>query len=330
LAKVRDADWPRNGIDHFVLARLEREGLTPSPEANKPTLLRRVTLDLTGLLPTLAELDAFLNDDSPGAYAKAVDRLLDSPRYGEHMALGWMEASRYADTDGYQNDRLRYMWVWRDWLIKTLNDNMPFDRFITEQMAGDLLPDRNFFTQVATGKDPGVTGQMIGGKKNQVQISAHGHVLESIIKQQHVSPHVNSMPGRKTTNNPGQYHDPGQCFRKKTGLITDQIRRQKDIKSVGNQINGLPGGTAVPPADHRRFIPVFQKQTRKILHHRGFSSAAQGEITHTDNRHRQLFGPEQAAAITTFPNTHQSAVQWSKGPTKHEKKFCFHKSINIL
>ena len=151
LAKVRDADWSRNGIDHFVLARLEREGLAPSPEAGKATLLRRVTLDLTGLPPTLAELDAFLDDHSPEAYAKAVDRLLDSPRYGEHMALGWMEASRYADTDGYQNDRLRYMWVWRDWLIRALNDNMPFDRFITEQMAGDLIPDRNFFTQVATG-----------------------------------------------------------------------------------------------------------------------------------------------------------------------------------
>ena len=151
LAKVRDADWSRNGIDHFVLARLEREGLAPSPEAGKATLLRRVTLDLTGLPPTLAELDAFLDDHSPRAYAKAVDRLLDSPRYGEHMALGWMEASRYADTDGYQNDRLRYMWVWRDWLIRALNDNMPFDRFITEQMAGDLIPDRNFFTQVATG-----------------------------------------------------------------------------------------------------------------------------------------------------------------------------------
>ena len=151
LAKVRDADWSRNGIDHFVLARLEREGLAPSPEAGKATLLRRVTLDLIGLPPTLAELDAFLGDQSPGAYAKAVDRLLDSPRYGEHMALGWMEASRYADTDGYQNDRLRYMWVWRDWLIRALNDNMPFDRFITEQMAGDLIPDRNFFTQVATG-----------------------------------------------------------------------------------------------------------------------------------------------------------------------------------
>ena len=151
LAKVRDTDWSRNGIDYFVLARLEREGLAPSPEAGKTTLLRRVTLDLTGLPPTLAELDTFLGDQSPGAYAKAVDRLLDSPRYGEHMALGWMEASRYADTDGYQNDRLRYMWVWRDWLIRALNDNMPFDRFITEQMAGDLIPDRNFFTQVATG-----------------------------------------------------------------------------------------------------------------------------------------------------------------------------------
>ena len=151
LPKVRDAGWPRNGIDRFVLTRLEREGLVPSPEADRASLLRRVTLDLTGLLPALEELDAFLDDDSPEAYARVVNRLLDSPRYGEHMALGWMEASRYADTDGYQNDRLRYMWVWRDWLIKTLNDNMPFDRFITEQMAGDLIPDRNFFTQVATG-----------------------------------------------------------------------------------------------------------------------------------------------------------------------------------
>ena len=151
LAKVNDDAWPRNGIDHFVLAKLESEQLAPSPEADKATLLRRVSFDLTGLPPTTGELDAFLSDPSPDAYEKAVDRLLDSPRYGEHMALGWMEASRYADTDGYQNDRLRYMWVWRDWLIRALNDNMPFDRFVTEQMAGDLLPDRNFFTQVATG-----------------------------------------------------------------------------------------------------------------------------------------------------------------------------------
>jgi len=154
VPKVKTGGWVRNPIDAFVLARLEQselEGLNPSPEADKATLLRRVTLDLTGLPPTIAELDAFQKDTSPRAYEKAVDRLLASPRYGEHMALDWMEASRYADTDGYQNDRLRYMWVWRDWLIKALNDNMPFNRFVTEQMAGDLLPDRNFFTQVATG-----------------------------------------------------------------------------------------------------------------------------------------------------------------------------------
>lgn len=151
LAKVSNSAWPRNGIDHFVLAKLEQSQLAPSPEADKATLLRRVSFDLTGLPPTTGELDAFLSDHSPDAYEKAVDRLLDSPQYGEHMALGWLEASRYADTDGYQNDRLRYMWVWRDWLIRALNDNMPFDRFVTEQMAGDLLPDRNFFTQVATG-----------------------------------------------------------------------------------------------------------------------------------------------------------------------------------
>ncbi len=151
LPKVKNEKWSRNEIDRFILARLEREGWRPSTQADKATLLRRVTFDLTGLPPSIKELNDFLGDDSPDAYEKAVDRLLDSPRYGEHMALDWMEASRYADTDGYQNDRLRYMWVWRDWLINALNDNMPFDRFVIEQMAGDLLPERNFFTQVATG-----------------------------------------------------------------------------------------------------------------------------------------------------------------------------------
>ena len=151
ISKVKDEQWVRNDIDRFVLARLENKGWQPSVEADKAILLRRVTFDLTGLPPTIEELDVFLNDDAADAYEKAVDRLLHSTQYGEHMALGWMEASRYADTDGYQNDRLRYMWVWRDWLIKALNDNMPFDRFVTEQMAGDLLPDRNFYTQVATG-----------------------------------------------------------------------------------------------------------------------------------------------------------------------------------
>lgn len=148
---VKRKNWTLNAIDSFVLRQLEAEGLQPSPRADKATLLRRVTFDLTGLPPTNEELDDFLEDESDDAFETVVDRLLASERYGEHMALDWLEASRYADTDGYQNDRLRYMWVWRDWLIQALNSNMPFDQFILHQMAGDLIPDRNFYSQVATG-----------------------------------------------------------------------------------------------------------------------------------------------------------------------------------
>ena len=151
IPPVANKQWPQNAIDYFVLSRLEAKNLKPSPTADKATLLRRVTFDLTGLPPTTEELNSYLQDTSVNAYEKVVDRLLKSPRYGEHMALKWMEESRYADTDGYQNDRLRYMWVWRDWLIQTFNENKAFDRFVVEQMAGDLLPDRNFYTQVATG-----------------------------------------------------------------------------------------------------------------------------------------------------------------------------------
>jgi hypothetical protein len=144
-------DQAANAIDQFIHARLEQENLTPAKRADKATLLRRVTFDLIGLPPNKEDLERFITDPSPVAYEQAVDRLLNDPRYGEHMALDWLEASRYADTDGYQNDRLRYMWVWRDWLIQAINTNMPFDQFVTEQMAGDLLPNRDFYTQVATG-----------------------------------------------------------------------------------------------------------------------------------------------------------------------------------
>ena len=148
---VEHKEWVHNEIDAFVVKKLEAQKIKASHLAKKETLLRRVTFDLTGLPPTVSELNAFLADESPTAYESVIDRLLSSEHYGEHMALDWLEASRYADTDGYQNDRLRYMWVWRDWLIMALNNNMPFDQFIVEQMAGDLLEDRDFFTQVATG-----------------------------------------------------------------------------------------------------------------------------------------------------------------------------------
>jgi hypothetical protein len=148
---VQNRGWVRNPIDGFILARLEKESLKPSPEANRDQLLRRVSFDLTGLPPTLAELNAFLADTSPDAYEKAVDRLLASPRYGERMAVDWLDAARYADTHGYQTDPAKEMWPWRDWVINAFNTNMPYDRFTVEQLAGDLLPNATLDQQIATG-----------------------------------------------------------------------------------------------------------------------------------------------------------------------------------
>jgi hypothetical protein len=149
--QVKDTSWPRNDIDRFILGRLEKEGLKPSPEADPITLLRRVSLDLTGLPPTLAEVDAFLADASGDRYERAVDRLLRSPRYGERMAQRWLDAARYADTNGYQNDGFRVMHRWRDWVIDAFNNNMPFDQFTIEQLAGDMLPNPTLEQRIATG-----------------------------------------------------------------------------------------------------------------------------------------------------------------------------------
>ncbi len=151
VPKVKKSSWPLNPIDNFILARLEQEHLSPSPEAAKLTLLRRVTLDLTGLPPTPQEVDAFLADTSSDAYEKLVDRLLQSPHYGERMAMDWLDGARYADTNGYQVDMDRQMWRWRDWVIEAFNRNQPFDQFTVEQIAGDLLPNPTFEQRVATG-----------------------------------------------------------------------------------------------------------------------------------------------------------------------------------
>jgi hypothetical protein len=148
---TKNISWARSPIDSFILARLERESLRPSPEAGKAILIRRVSLDLTGLPPTPAEVEAFLADKSPGAYETVVDRLLSSSRYGERMAYRWMEAARYGDSNGYQTDGARDMWRWRDWVIDAFNRNMPYDRFTIEQLAGDLLPNATLDQQIASG-----------------------------------------------------------------------------------------------------------------------------------------------------------------------------------
>ena len=151
MPAVNKQAWVRNPIDQFVLARLEREELTPSEPADKTTLIRRLSFDLTGLPPSPEEIDIFLNDNSEAAYEKLVDRLLASPHYGERMAMDWLDVARYADSHGYHADGYRRMWPWRDWVIKAFNENLPYDQFITWQLAGDLLPQATREQVLATG-----------------------------------------------------------------------------------------------------------------------------------------------------------------------------------
>lgn len=163
LPTVSDTNWPKNALDYFVLSRLDREGLKPAPEADRRTLIRRLTLDITGLPPTPAEVNAFVQDASANAYEKVVDRLLASPHYGERMAMRWLDNARYADTNGYQTDGERSMWRWRDWVIDAFNSNMPFDRFTVEQIAGDMLPGATPRQILATGFNRNHRGNGEGG-----------------------------------------------------------------------------------------------------------------------------------------------------------------------
>ena len=148
---VVNKTWPKNSIDHFVLANLERRNLKPAPQAGKEMLIRRVSLDLRGLPPSIKEIDVFLADKSPGAYEAMVDRIMQSPHYGERMTLAWMDAARYGDSSVFHADGPRDMWPWRDWVIRAYNNNKPFDRFSIEQLAGDLLPESTVEQKIATG-----------------------------------------------------------------------------------------------------------------------------------------------------------------------------------
>jgi len=163
LPGVQQTSWPKNSIDYFVLARLEKEKLLPSPEADRTTLIRRVSLDLTGLPPSVEEVDAFLADKSPRAYENLVDRLLASPRYGERWARLWLDLARYADSHGYESDPFRVMWRYRDWVINAFNVNMPFDQFTIEQIAGDMLPGATLEQKIASGFHRNTMLNMEGG-----------------------------------------------------------------------------------------------------------------------------------------------------------------------
>jgi len=152
VPQVRNSSRVRNPIDRFVLQRLAKEHVTPSPEADRATLIRRVSLDLTGLPPTPEEVSAFLADQTPQAYEHLVDRLLDSNHYGEKWARPWLDLARYADSDGYEKDKIRpHAWRYRQWVIDALNRNLPFDQFTIEQLAGDLLPNATLDQKIAAG-----------------------------------------------------------------------------------------------------------------------------------------------------------------------------------
>jgi len=151
LPQITQTNWPRNAIDNFILARLEKEGLTPSPEADRITLIRRVTLDLTGLPPTISDVDNFVRDQRPDAYERVVESLLGSPHYGERWGRHWLDLARYSDSNGYSIDAPRSIWKYRDWVINALNRNLPFDQFVIDQLAGDLLPNATLDQKIATG-----------------------------------------------------------------------------------------------------------------------------------------------------------------------------------
>jgi hypothetical protein len=248
LPTVTDKGWVRNPIDAFVLARLERAGLRPSPEADKTTLIRRVTLDLTGLPPTPAEVDAFLADTSPNAYAKVVDRLLESPRYGEHMARFWLDAARYGDTHGLHLDNYREIWPYRDWVIKAFNGNKPYDRFVVEQLAGDLLPDATTDQVVATGYN-----------RCHVSTSEGGSIEEEV--------YVRNVVDQVDTNGTvflGLTVGCARCHDHKFDPIT-----QKDYYSLFAFFNSIDGpaldGNAALPAPSLKVPTAEQAQAMKHI-----------------------------------------------------------------
>lgn len=294
---VRNAQWPHNAIDAFVLARLEAEGLAPAPEADKPTLLRRVTFDLTGLPPTPAEVDAFLADDSPGAYERAIDRLLASPRYGERMATRWLDAARYADSNGYQSDGERFMWRWRDWVIDAYNRNLPFDQFTVEQLAGDLLPGCTLEQKIATGFNRNHRGNGEGG----------------IIPEEYAVEYVVDRVETTATVWLGLTMGCGRCHDHKFDPIS-----QRDFYGVFAYFNNIPErGKAVKFGNSPPLVraPTAQQQLELAAHDRSLAGAE----ANFDRLARELPGA-QAAWESSAPTSSQPDWTISDGL---ETRFAF-------
>ncbi|HLK17146.1 MAG TPA: DUF1549 domain-containing protein, partial [Fimbriimonadaceae bacterium] len=244
LPEIQDTRWPRNPIDNFVLAKLEERNMHPSPEADKATLLRRASLDVTGLPPTPEELKAFLADKSPKAYEHEVDRLLASPRYAERMAMDWMDYARYADSNGYQSDWERFQWRWRDWVIDAFNQNMPYTDFIVKQLAGDLLPNATLDDKIATGF----------GRNHR--INTEGGVIAEEWRTENVIDRVETT----STVFLGLTAGCARCHDHKYDPIT-----QKDFYSLYAYFNNVPetGSGEERPVNHPPFIKAPTNDQQK-------------------------------------------------------------------
>ncbi len=181
VPEIDDDDWAHNEIDHFIFQKMDAAGLKPNEEASKDQLLRRASLDLTGLPPTLEMQDNFLNDDSANAFEKMIDHLLADPHYGEKMAIPWLDVARYADSHGYQDDGLRTMWPWRDWVIHAFNANYPYDKFVTWQLAGDLM------------ENPGKEQLLASGFNRNHKITQEGGVIDEEYRLEYVTDRTNTF-----------------------------------------------------------------------------------------------------------------------------------------
>ncbi len=258
---VAAARGPGQEIDRFIRARLEREGLTPSPEATRETLIRRVTLDLTGLPPTLEEIDAFLADTAPGAWERVVDRLLASPRYGERMAVDWLDAARFADTHGFHLDSGRDMTPWRDWVIAAFNENKPFDRFTVEQLAGDILADRG-----GAGEDEALAMRVASGFNRNHMINYEGGAIAEEYLHAYLVDRVNTT----TTVWLGLTFACAQCHDHKYDPVS-----QKEFYRMYAFFNGVPEAgldgnagnakpvLAVPTAEEKRRLAELDARIRQ-------------------------------------------------------------------
>jgi len=246
LPEVKEKSWPKQPMDYFILSKLEEKGLKHAPEADKRTLIRRAALDLTGIPPTPSEVNRFLADKSPNAYEKVVDRLLASPRYGERMAMDWMDYARYADSNGYQADFERFQWRWRDWVINAYNQNKPFDEFTVEQLAGDLLPHPTLEQRIATGFN-----------RNH-RINTEGGVIPEEWRIETVIDRVETTSATWLGLTAGC----GRCHDHKYDPIT-----QKDFYSLNAFFNNVPesGSGEERPVNHPPFIKAPTNGQAKLL-----------------------------------------------------------------